>query len=79
MYLCKFGQIHSLVQKIKQGTEATQTLAQTPMGSAIKPIYFSLGIELGAVVNINLLIYVNQKSVHMVNLLISLLVEYNCL
>ena len=30
-------------------------------------------------VNINLLIYVNLKSVHMANLLISLLMEYNYL
>ena len=71
MYLGKLGQ-NPFSGSEDNALKATQTPAQTPMGSTPKAIC-PLGLGVGDL-KINLLIYVNLKSVHMTYLLINLLI-----
>ena len=78
MYLCKIGQ-----NPFTGSKDNAQKLSYTNAGTHVygihnKPICFPLGLGMGDI-NINLLIYVNSKSVHMANLLISLFMKYNSL
>ena len=77
MYLCKLGLNLFTGSEEMHRNKATQTPAQTPMGYTPKPVCPPwIG---GGDININLLIYVNLRSVHMTYLLITLLMEYNYL
>ena len=79
MYLCKFGQnpftgSEDNVQKRSYTDIGTDAHWNTKHNQYVTPF----GLMVGDI-NMNLLIYVNLNSVHMTNLLISLLMEYNYL
>ena len=75
MYLCKLGQ-----NPLTGSEDNTLKQSYTDANGIHIKINLSphLGLGVGDI-NINLLIYVNLKSVHMTYLLISLLMEYNYL